>query len=119
MGSTIVLSDQYLGYLRQHSYVHSVVVLRSLSARPGLAFAVVVDTGVVLHVVTAALSLVARRANFTSLVGALQGVAFELLARSPLHQLQKSERNPSDDEALLTSIPKSMSGERTKNTGVI
>lgn len=87
MGSTIVLSDQYLGYLRQHSYVHSVVVLRSLSARPGLAFAVVVDTGVVLHVVTAALSLVARRANFTSLVGALQGVAFELLARSPLHQL--------------------------------
>lgn len=62
--------------------------MRSMACK-ALALAVVVGPRVapVLHMVTAALSLVARRANFTSLVVALQGVALELLAGSPLYQL--------------------------------
>lgn len=52
-----------------------------------LALAVVVGPRVAIHVVAASLALVAGRADFTSLVGALHGVALELLACSPLYQL--------------------------------
>lgn len=74
------------------------MVMRSFGE--ALALAVVVGARVALHMVAAPLSLVARRANFTSLVVALQGVALELLACSPLYQLEHTR-----DTTLVRTAP--------------